>query len=340
MKKLWSNFYFLVILMMLIWACTASIITYLFKQGLRTAEVVVFDILFAFLALLVVTLVVPARRRSLRNYRWRHLPALVICGLIGIFIYLYMFYESMHSNVENVTPYVIINYVWPLTVIIFGVLILKERPSVYTWIAGACGFLGFLLIQLALLFERPEVAGAWRDEAVAGFLRTAGSATFGDARALGCLLALGAAIAWGVFTGLARKWSDRYRFDPVTSMMIFIGVGLAGALAVYGKDVRFGYVLGRPAVLASLLLLGGWSHGAANVLWLRAVAVGGAGRTGVVSYLLPVLSLTLLAIFHRQVPSPYSIFGLVLILGAIVLVETHRTRRNAIRKNKEPPSPA
>ena len=340
MKKLWSNFYFLVILMMLIWASTASIITYLFKQGLRTGEVVVFDILFAFLALAVITLAVPARRRSLKDYRWRHLPALLVCGLLGIFIYLYMFYESLHSNVENVTPQVIINYVWPLTVIIFGVLILKERPNVYTWIGGACGFLGFLLIQLALLFERPEVAEAWRGEAFAPFLRTVGSTMFGDARAVGCLLALGAAISWGVFTGLARKWSDRYRFDPVTSMMIFIGIGLAAALAVYGKDVRFAYIVSHPGILLALVLLGGWSHGVANVLWLRAVAVGGAGRTGVVSYLLPVLSLTLLAIVHRQVPSIYSIFGLVLILGAIVLVETHRARRNAIRNNGESHPPA
>lgn len=340
MKKLWSNFYFLVGLMMLIWACTASIITYLFKQGLQTAEVVVFDIFFAFLALVIVTLAVSARRRSLRDYRWRHMPALVVCGLLGIFIYLYMFYESLHSDVQNVTPYVIINYVWPLTVIIFGVLILKERPNVYTWIGGVCGFLGFVLIQVALLFERGDVAGAWRDEALAPFLSTIGSAMFGDAKALGCLLALGAAIAWGVFTGLARKWSDRFRFDPVSSMMIFTGIGLAGALAVYGKDVRFGRIVSRPAVLAALLLLGGWSHGVANVLWLRAITVGGAGRTGVVSYLLPVLSLTLLAIVHRQAPSVYSIFGLALILGAIILVETHRTRRNAIRNIKEPHPPA
>lgn len=338
LRRLWNNFYFLMGLMMLIWASTASIITWLFKppRELRTAEVVIFDILFALVALVVVTLAVPAHRRSLREYTWRHVPALVICGLVGIYIYLHMFYSSLHADVENVTPYVIINYVWPLTTIVFGVLILRERMTVYTWLGGLCGFLGFLLIQVAKTFELPEVREAWRSQPLGQFAGTFLETLFGDAKAAGCLLALGAAICWGLFSGLARKWSDRYQFNPVSSMMLFVGVGLAASLAVMGRDVRWGYVLSRADVMVALVLLGGWSHGAANVLWLRAIKVGGAGRTGVMSYLLPVLSLTVLAITHRQMPSLYSGFGLALILGAIVLLETHRKRRRpAPAKEKE-----
>ena len=70
------------------------------------------------------------------------------------------------------------------------------------------------------------------------------------------------------------------------------------------------------------------AHGLANVLWLRTIAVGGAGRTGVVAYLTPVLALTYLGLFFNQWPPLYSAIGLGMILLAVALAESHRQRRN------------
>ena len=331
MRGVWNSFYVLIIAIMLMWAATASIVPYLFQRGVTAEEVTVLDVVIAFATLFVLTLVIPARRRTLRRYRWRHVPALVVCSLVGISVYTYLLYKSYSSNAWNVVPYAIINYMWPLTTILFGVLILKERPTVYTWVGGAVGFLGFLVIQVAKVFESQAVVDAWRGGAAGEFLRTFLSTMVGDATAVGCLLALAGAVLWGLFGPLARRWSDRWAFDPLSSMMLFSGIGAVCVLAVFGPRVRWGFVFSRWDFVVCLVWLGAGSHGLVNILWLRVIAVGGAGRTGVVAYLTPVLALVYLAIFHRQVPSWYSGLGLALIIGGIALVETHRQRSAASR---------
>ena len=333
MPRFRDNFYALIVTIMLLWAATASVVPYLYHQGLTAEEVTVLDICIAFVTLLGLTLAIPGRRRSLRRYRWRHVPALAICSLVGITAYNYLLYKSYSSNAQNVVPYVIINYMWPLTTILFGLVILKERATAYTWIGGGVGFLGFLLIQAGKVFESAAVGEAWRAGGAGEFVRTFLATSGGDATAVGCLLALAGAILWGLFGPLARRWSDKYGFDPVSSMMLFAGIGTACVLAMFGSRVRWGFVFGRWDVVLCLVWLGAGAHGLVNIMWLRAIKVGGAGRTGIVAYLTPVLALAYLALFHRQFPSWYSGLGLALILGAIVLVETHRRgRRSAGRK--------
>jgi len=328
---MWSNFYVLIVATMLIWAATATVATYLFKQGLKAEEVVLVDILFAFVGLLVLTLASPERRRSLGRYRPALVPRLVLLSLMGIVAYNYLMYRAYASDASDVTPYAIINYMWPLTTIVFGVIILRERPTAYTWIGAGVGLLGFALIQFGKSFAAPAVQEAWCSGDTGGVSRALVEVTFGDVTAAGCLVALAAALLWGLFGPLARRWSDRYRFDPLSSMMLYCGIGAAVALAAWGYRVRWGLIFGRWDLVLALAWLGTMAHGTGNVLWLRTIEVGGAGRTGVVAYLTPVLALVYLAVFHRQVPSWYSGLGLALIIAGIALVETHRRHRGGAR---------
>ena len=334
LHRFWNSFYALIGATMLIWGATAAVATYLFKQDLSAEEVMLMDILFAFVALLAATLAVPARRASLGRYRPRHLPMLLLLSLLGILAYNYLLYKAYSSDVSDVTPYAIINYMWPLTTILFGVIILRERPTIYTWIGGGVGFLGFALIQLAKAFENPAVGDAWSDGGLWSMVREIVATTFGDASAAGCLLALAGAIIWGIFGPLARRWGARHQADPLSSMMLFCGIAGVAGLALFGSQVRWAYIFSRWDLVLPLVWLGVMAHGAANVLWIRTIEIGGAGRTGVVAYLTPVLALVFLWLCHGQAPSVASALGLGLILAAVAIAESHRKRnaRNGVVK--------
>jgi drug/metabolite transporter (DMT)-like permease len=326
LHRFWNSFYALIGATMLIWGATAAVVTHLFKQDLTAEEVTLIDILFAFVSLAVITLAVPGRRASLRRYRPRHLPMLLLLSMLGILAYNYLLYKAYSSDVGDVTPYAIINYMWPLTTIIFGVIILRERPTVYTWIAGVVGFLGFALIQLAKALENPAARDAWSDGGLWPMAREIVATTFGDASAAGCLLALAGAIIWGIFGPLARRWAGRHQADPLSSMMLYCGIAGVVALALFGSQVRWAHIFSRWDLVLPLAWLGVMAHGMANVLWIRTIEIGGAGRTGVVAYLTPVLALVFLWWCHGQAPSVASALGLGLILAAVAIAESHRKR--------------
>ena len=327
LKRMWNSFYFLIILTMLIWAATASVSAHLFQQGLTPEEVTTMDILLAFVSLLAITLTIPESRRSLRQYRWKHVPKLVLLSLLGIFLYDYFLFRAYSSDPNNVPPYAIVNYMWPLTTILFGVVILREKPTVYTWIGGIVGFLGFLLIQFSQAFETPAVQSAWAEGDLVGTGAQVVWSTFGDAKASGCLLAFAGAVMWGIFGPLGKKWAHEHQWHPLSSMLLYCGIGLTLALAVFGPGIRWDYVFSRWDFVLAFVWVGAMAHGLANVLWLRTIAIGGAGRTGVVAYLTPVLALTYLGLLFGQWPPLYSAVGLGLILLAVALAESHRNRR-------------
>ena len=330
MSRLWNNFYLLIGATMLIWSATAAVATYLFKQGLTAEEVTLVDILFAFVTLLAVTLASPARRRSLAAYRPKVWGQVLLLAVIGILAYNYLMYSALSSDAADVTPYAIINYMWPLTTILFGVIVLREKPTVYTWIGAAVGFLGFALIQFGKSLGAEAVQAAWAAGDAAGTVREMVAATFGDATARGCMVALAGAILWGLFGPLARRWADRYGFGPISSMMVYCAVSAALGLALWAPHVRWAHIFSRWDLVLPLAWVGTMAHGLANVLWLRTIEVGGAGRTGVVAYLTPVMALGYLALFHRQVPSAASAVGLGLILLAVFVAESHRSRRRRV----------
>jgi drug/metabolite transporter (DMT)-like permease len=327
MNRLWNSFPLLIGIVLTTWAATATLTTYLLQQGLRPGEIVVFDIAFATITLGIITLSRRQSRRALRQYRLRHVPAIVICGLLGVVFYNALLSEAYGSNTDNVIPYVVINYMWPLMTILFGVVVLRERTDVYIWIGGACGLLGFALIQVAQGFQSPAVTSAWQSGPPGLFAREFLGALVGDATAAGCLLAFGAAVSWGLFSTLGRKWSTEHQFEPLSSMFLFVLVGLVGSSAWYWNDLRPEVVFSKWQCVAVIVAIGCVNNGVNNVLWLRVIQLGGAGRTGVVSYLTPVLALSYVAIFQRQYPSWSSLVGLALIIGAIAVVETHRKHR-------------
>lgn len=312
------------ILVLVIWGSMSAILTQLLKRGLTAGELVVFDAVFSALFMLALTLAVPSSRQSLlRNYRLGHMPWLLLCGL-GLFLYNSLLYEAMQSDVQNVVPYVVINYLWPLMTLIFGVLILREKLTARLGLAAACGFLGFAFIQIAGILSRDsQLVVQFQAGDYGAFVRGL-AASFGQAKALGCLMAFAGAVVWGAFSAGARRISDTFHFEALSSLAWFTTALAALALAVFGTHCDWGKVLRQWDVVVLLAVLGAGAHGLANLLWLRAIKVGGAGRTAVVAYLTPVLALLTLGLWQKQWPNLYCGIGLAVILGAVALAEVGR----------------
>lgn len=147
---------------------------------------------------------------------------------------------------------------------------------------------------------------------------------------IGDALLLGSSLAWAIYSVLARKWS----YDPWTLTRF---VALASALVFLPV-----YLLWLPkaldAVPPSMLALQGLYQGVAvtivaMVLFLKAVAVLGAQRTGALVALVPVLAGVMAAPLLGEALSGWLIAGLLFVsAGAFVAVRPGRRKTNSALK--------
>ncbi|MDP3287073.1 MAG: DMT family transporter [Methyloversatilis sp.] len=143
---------------------------------------------------------------------------------------------------------------------------------------------------------------------------------------IGDALLLGSSLAWAIYSVLARKWA----YDPWTLTRF---VALASALVFLPV-----YLLWLPkaldAVPLSMLALQGLYQGVAvtivaMVLFLKAVAVLGAQRTGALVALVPVLAGVMAAPLLGEALSGWLIAGLLFVsAGAFVAVRPGRRKTN------------
>lgn len=147
---------------------------------------------------------------------------------------------------------------------------------------------------------------------------------------IGDALLLGSSLAWAIYSVLARKWA----YDPWTLTRF---VALASALVFLPV-----YLLWLPkaldAVPPSMLALQGLYQGVAvtivaMVLFLKAVAVLGAQRTGALVALVPVLAGVMAAPLLGEALSGWLIAGLLFVsAGAFVAVRPGRRKTNGALK--------
>ena len=270
-------------------------------HGLHPGELVFYTTLCGLAVMLPMAMAMPEARRSFLTYRPRHAPVLLVCGLLGLLLYNYLIYYAFNLDLENVIAPAVINYLWPMTTLVFSVLLLGERLTRRTLFAAGVAFGGFVVIQTA---------------------RLSAGASLLDASAKACLLAFLAAVSWGLFSALARRAADRHGFHPLSSLIIYQAVGVVASLIISWQHINPLKLIENPTLLLTLAVLGIGANGIANMTWLQAMRIGGPSRTTVVAYLTPVLSLTYIAIFLGQRPQWYALLGLAAILAAITVVRT------------------
>ena len=267
-----------------LWATLASL-------GVSLSHVPPF--LLTGLALLIGSVIaLPLSNFDLRA--WRVPGATLALGVYGLFGFHFLLFLALrHAPPVEAN---LVNYLWPLLMVVLAPLFLPDMPLRGTHVAAA--LLGFAGAAVAILGS-----GSFDASASAG--QAGGS--------WGYLLALGSALIWASYSLLTR------RVKPFPTAAI----GLFGAVSG-GLSLLCHWALEPAAALTRqdgllLMAMGLGPLGAAFFLWDKALKSGDVRQIGILSYLTPLGSTALLMLVSGR-PITWSVgLAAAMIMGAAVL---------------------
>ncbi|MDO5146450.1 MAG: DMT family transporter [Eubacteriales bacterium] len=278
-----------------IWATLAAISKILLTD-IPNLETLFISGTFAFVFLFLIN-IKNGSLQEMKRYSLKDYGIMAGLGFLGLFLYsaLYNYGLTQLSSQEAC----ILNYLWPIMLVIFSCLILKEKFTLIKGIAMLCSFLGIVILSTG---ER-NIAGG---NAVSGML--------------GCIVS---AACYGLFSVLNKKADYN---QNITMMIIWLTVALCSA--VFGlmtedwKPVSGIHWLG-------LMWLGVFIDAVAYLLW--ALALQGAENTAKIAnlaYLTPFLSVVVSAVVLKEQIKLRAVIALVFIVGGILLQSLY----DAVRK--------
>jgi drug/metabolite transporter (DMT)-like permease len=219
-----------------------------------------------------------------RALRWRSL----LLGVYGLFAYHLCLFLALRLAPPLEAN--LINYLWPLLIVVLSPLLLPGTVLRPRHVAGA--LLGF--------------GGA-------ALLVTGGRLGFSGEGTTGYLLALAAAFIWSTYSLLTRRVAD----FPTSAVAVFCLVSGLLSLACHAL-LEPRYWPGA-AEWPALLLMGLGPMGGAFYLWDRAMKAGDPRSIGTLAYVTPLASTVLLALFGGGRLGPATLAAGALIVGGAAL---------------------
>jgi drug/metabolite transporter (DMT)-like permease len=231
--------------------------------------------------------------------QWRvTLPALLL-GIYGLFGFHFLLFIALrHAPPVEAN---LINYLWPLGIVVMAPLFLPHIKLRFPHVLAAC--LGFLGACTAILGDSFMTSG-WRGIADKGF-------------AWGYVPALGSAFIWASYSLMSKRLMGTRHAFPTAAIGLF---GLvSGALSLLCHAALEPSVVLTSQDWTLLAAIGLGPLGAAFYLWDAALKKGDARRIGILSYITPLASTLLLVLVTGRSISWSIGLATLLILGAAVL---------------------
>ncbi len=217
-------------------------------------------------------------------------------GFLNPFLYYVVIFKAYSLlPAQEAQP---INFVWPLTLVLLSIPILHQRIKLASILAILVSFLGVVVIA-----THPT--------------RPADILAFRFSSGPGVALALGSTIVWALFWVLNTK--DRH--DEAARLFVnflFASTYILVVVLVFGRREPFAW-----QGLLGGVYIGLFEMGITFLVWLKALR--SAKTTAHVVnliYLVPFLSLLVIAFVLGEKILPSTIVGLVLIIAGIVLQKT------------------
>jgi len=288
--------YLYFIFVVMLWASTPVLVDRLYEEKVGVLVLLASASAFA-TATLTVCAAVTGRLYQVRSYSWRDGTRIIGMGLLGIVGYTTFYYLAFrYAPPDEVN---VVNYLWPVFLVLFSGPILGERHDGWTWLGVALSFVGAVGILTGWRLRAPSVAnlGAY-------FLASAG------------------AVCWALFSALGK----RLRCDKLVDMAFYCLVGAAVfgvALLVHGSEQW-----PSPPAWARLAFLGAAVNGVAYFLWFEALAGGPTVVFGNLVFVTPFLALVYLRLF-RAAPLRAGVwFSLALIVaGSLISLRRRKMKR-------------
>ncbi len=287
--------YIYVSLSVLLWASTAAVAK-LLLQDISNIQLTFYSFIFSILGLLTIV-IAQGKLRLLKEYKAKDFVRMAYMGTLGCYLYyIFLFGAIMYAPAQEAF---IVNYMWPMMVVIFAILILKEKLTLKKLLGLILSFIGVYVV-------------ATKGELL--------SFTFSNAK--GDILAILGAISYGLFSVLGKK----HKYETFTSMLLYYCFGFVLVLITVFAFSSIPKV--SLAQLAGLAWLGIMTNALAFVFWFKALEHGDTAKMANIVFLTPFLSLVYIYFLVDEPILISSIIGLVIIVLGIAIQES---RKKAIR---------
>lgn len=268
------------------WGSTAAISS-LVLDSISTLALVFYGSLVATIFLLVLN-IVTGRIGQVKEITGRDYANMFVVGMLGIFLYNVLLFFGMTRIL--VQQAFIINYLWPICIVIFSCIILKEKLTVIKCISMLASFAGVAVV------------------ATGGNFSNLGSLDF-----LGVLAACLAAVFYGLFSVLTIK----IKYDKFVAMMVYYFFStIVSAVALLATNT---FIIPTASQIPGILWIGILVNGVAFTLWSIAIAAGNTARLSNLAYLTPFVSLIWIYFLIGEPISMASVIGLLIIISGVVL---------------------
>ena len=281
-----------------IWSTLAAVAKMLLAD-IPNLETLAISSIFSFVFLLVFN-IINGSIRELKKYSLKDYGIMAGLGFLGLFMYSALYYYGLKQLSSQEAC--ILNYLWPIMLVIFSSIILKEKMTVAKGLAMFCSFFGIIILSTG-----------------------GGSAATGNVTA-GMISCIVAAACYGLFSVLNKKVD----YNQNIAMMVIwfvtaICAGILGLITEEWKPIEGTQWLG-------MLWLGVVIDAVAYLLW--ALALKGDGTTAKIAnlaYLTPFLSLVVSAVVLKEQIQMRAVIALIFIVGGILLQSFY----DYIRKNRD-----
>ncbi|MFQ3306937.1 MAG: drug/metabolite transporter (DMT)-like permease [Candidatus Midichloriaceae bacterium] len=215
-----------------------------------------------------------------------HPPYIWICGIIGIcgneifFVFSFKNAPAAHAD--------LINYLWPILVILFTPLLPKEKFNVKYIISAVIAFIAVII----LIIEQNDITSL--TEIKHEYL-------------IGYLCAFCAALFWTVYT-LVSKFYGKLTPEMI---VVYCGFGfiISTSLHIYFEN----FVIPTAFDFLILFLMGVGTHCFAYFFWDLGIKKGDIKLLTILSYASPIISISILILLGLVQPSIILLFSAILV---------------------------
>lgn len=138
---------------------------------------------------------------------------------------------------------------------------------------------------------------------------------------LGDILTLGAALMWGLYTIILKRFDTRYPVLFITRKIFFYGLVTLLPFFCFSPLIMTQAILFQPVVWGNLLFLGLISSMLCFILWNTALKHLGAIRTSNYLYFVPIVTLITSAIVINETITWIALIGAALIISGVYFAE-------------------
>ena len=237
--------------------------------------------------------------RHFKEYDKKQYGIMAALGFLGIFLHAALYYYGLSQLTSQVAC--IINYLWPMSIILLSAPILREKITGKKLIAVITSFAGVIILV--------------------------GGSGFGGNR--NAFLGIGACLLGALSYGLYSVLNKRYNFNQNVFMTVSWAVSAVSA-ASFGLATEKWVMLDLDQWIV-IAYLGVIVYAVAYLAW--SVALNGAKNTALISnmaYLVPVLSIGVGALVLHEKIDDSALIALLLIVGGILLQSIKLTRKGHI----------